>query len=57
MKATHAAIARGLAGLSTTGHTKTACVTKTAKRRWLEDPDLIKLCRLFEKKQKVARRV
>ena len=55
MKATHAAIARGLASHATDHLTKTASLKKEAARRWLEDHDLIKLCQLFKKKQRTRK--
>jgi len=49
MKVTHAAIARGLAKHADHQLSKTAAFRKVAVRRWLEDSDLIKLCKLFQK--------
>jgi len=53
MKATHAAIGRGLAKFAHAPLVKIAHV-KEARRRWLEDDDLIKLCRLFKEKHKAG---
>jgi hypothetical protein len=46
MQVTHNAIRRGLAKLADTPMSKTA-----ARRRWLEDTDLVKLCQLFKAQQ------
>ena len=46
MKATHNAIARGFA--SHANDTVKLAFCKKASRRWLEDSDLVKLCRLFK---------
>jgi len=52
MKATHIAIARGFASHASDSMQKSASLHKEAGRRWLEDHDLIKLCKLFKKKQR-----
>jgi len=51
MNVTHAAICRGLASMAKTASlTKTAAFEKdAASKRWLEDSDLVKLCRLCKK--------
>jgi hypothetical protein len=53
MKVTHSIIARGFASHAHDGLRKLASA-KTARfrRRWLEDAELIKLCKLFKHQQK-----
>lgn len=50
MKTTHACIARGLAAHADDHLRKTAATKTAASRRWLEDQDLVKLCKLFKAK-------
>ena len=52
MKNTNAALLRGFAKLAELSLVKTASMTKEARRRWLEDQDLVKLCRLCKEKFK-----
>lgn len=55
MKTTHAAIVRGLAKHADVNHIIKTASDKTAaasRKRWLEDQDLMKLCRLCKQKQK-----
>lgn len=47
MSTTHAILARGFAKLAAT-HDRPQLVKDAAARRWLEDQDLVKLCRLFK---------
>jgi len=47
MKVTHAAIVRGFAKLADARQTKTA-----ASKRWLEDSDLMKLCKLCKNQKR-----
>ena len=49
MKATHNAIARGFAKHA--NDTVKLAFCKEASRRWLEDGDLVKLCRLFKSRR------
>lgn len=50
MNTTHAWIARGLAAHADDALRKTASTKTAASRRWLEDQDLVKLCKLFKAK-------
>ncbi len=52
MKTTHAFIIRGFASHADDGQKKTASTKTAASRRWLEDQDLVKLCRLAKSKPK-----
>ncbi len=47
MTNTHSVLARGFAKLAAK-HDRPQLIKDAASRRWLEDQDLVKLCRLFK---------